>query len=192
MEQDGGKGPSGRRHPRGESPRRGPATGAGRGVAAAGADPVRVAVPAALLAGPGPHRGEHARAGAAGGRGHSGLRGPAATAAQHQRLPEAEAEILRPREAPASAPSHTTPPPRPWGSPIRVRAGTGLPRPRGPCLTSPSQFPPPLQSTTPVCAEERDLYSFPVGSVASFSAQRQVLSVKGSARSRIGLASSKP
>lgn len=96
MEQDRVKGLPGRRHRRGKSARRGP------GAQGVGSDPGRIAVPAALLAGPGPYRGEHARAGVAGGRGHSGLRGPAAATAQHQRLPEAEAEILRSRELPGT------------------------------------------------------------------------------------------
>lgn len=133
-----GEGLSGRGHHRGKSVRSGPgAQGAALNAevgAAAGADPALVAVPAALFARPGPHRGEHACAGAAGGRGHSGLRGPPATTAQHQRLPEAEAEILRPREGASRrepALSHTTPSPLPWGPPIRIRFGTGFPCPPG-------------------------------------------------------------
>lgn len=156
--------------------------------ATAGADPVRSTVSAAFLAGPGPHRGEHARPGAAGGRGHPGLRGPAATAAQHQRLPEAEAEILRPREGTSwpgirPVPHYTPAPPPGPANPSQIR---DRPSP------SPSQSPPPFQPTTRVRASERDLSRFPVGSVDSYSAQRQILSVKGLASSRMGVASSKP
>lgn len=142
MEQDRVKGLPGRRHRRGKSARRGP------GAQGVGSDPGRIAVPAALLAGPGPYRGEHARAGVAGGRGHSGLRGPAAATAQHQRLPEAEAEILRSRELPGPAsasPPHYTPAPPPGpANPSQIRD-----RPPGPPgLTSPCQPPPPFQPTT--------------------------------------------
>lgn len=94
----------------------------------AGSDPVRVAVPTALLAGPDRIAASMRALVLGGGRGHSGLRGPAAATAQHQRLPEVEAEILRPRElpGPASVPPPTLPPAPAPGLPIRVRSGTGL------------------------------------------------------------------
>ena len=63
---------------------------------------------------------------------------------------------------------------------------------RAPGLPPPCQSPPSFQPAIPSRAEERDLSSFSIGSVAAFFALRQILSMKGLARSLIGAASFKP
>lgn len=168
MEQDRMKGLPGHRR------RRGKVLGEDLEPWGAGSDPVRVAVPAALLAGPGPYRGEHACTGAAGGRGHSGLRGPAAATAQHQRLPEAEAEILRPKELPGPAsvpPLHYTPAPPPGpANPSQIRDRP--PTPRATRIDQSLQIPATLPAHDNPRAAEQGLSNFRIGSVCSLPSDR--------------------
>lgn len=115
-----------------------------------------LSVSAALLPGPGPHRCEHARPGAAGDRRHAAFRGPASPPTQHQRLPEAEAEILRLPGQAQPGRAWSTLCPWPWSTSLGLPIGQSE---ADPCVPHFPRTPPP--SSLGSCLGGARLNEFP-------------------------------